>query len=128
MESLTKKSSFFKKQNTLKQLYSKFPLQGAEGVFMSDLEQNIKRINTKLQQLLKNYQLLQKDNKRQSDLIKELQQAKANDREQITALQEKVTILKAAAGKMNEADKKEFEKKISQYIREIDKCIGVLSE
>ena len=95
---------------------------------MSDLEQNIKRINTKLQQLLKNYQLLQKDNKRQSDLIKELQQAKANDREQITALQEKVTILKAAAGKMNEADKKEFEKKISQYIREIDKCIGVLSE
>ena len=128
MESLTKKSSFFKKQNTLKQLYSKFPLQGAEGVFMSDLEQNIKRINTKLQQLLKNYQLLQKDNKRQSDLIKELQQAKANDREQITTLQEKVTILKAAAGKMNEADKKEFEKKISQYIREIDKCIGVLSE
>ena len=95
---------------------------------MSDLEQNIKRINTKLQQLLKNYQLLQKDNKRQSDLIKELQQAKANDREQITTLQEKVTILKAAAGKMNEADKKEFEKKISQYIREIDKCIGVLSE
>ena len=95
---------------------------------MSHLEQNIKRINTKLQQLLKNYQLLQKDNKRQSDLIKELQQAKANDREQITTLQEKVTILKAAAGKMNEADKKEFEKKISQYIREIDKCIGVLSE
>ena len=95
---------------------------------MSDLENNIKRINNKLQQLLKNYQLLQKDNKRQSDLIKELQQAKANDREQITALQEKVTILKAAAGKMNEADKKAFEKKISQYIREIDKCIGVLSE
>ena len=95
---------------------------------MSDLEQNIKRINTKLHQLLKNYQLLQKDNKRQSDLIKELQQAKANDREQITALQEKVTILKAAAGKMNEADKKAFEKNISQYIREIDKCIGVLSE
>ncbi len=95
---------------------------------MSDLEQNIKRINNKLQQLLKNYQLLQKDNERQSDLIKELQQAKANDREQITALQEKITILKAAAGKMNEADKKEFEKNISQYIREIDKCIGILSE
>lgn len=95
---------------------------------MTTLSENIKRINNKLQQLLKNYQLLQKDNKRQSDLIKELQQAKANDREQITALQEKVTILKAAAGKMNEADKKAFEKNISQYIREIDKCIGILSE
>ncbi|MBK8493853.1 MAG: hypothetical protein IPL50_01785 [Chitinophagaceae bacterium] len=95
---------------------------------MNDLEQHIKRINSKLQQLLKNYQLLQKDNQRQSDLIKELQEAKANDRGQITALQEKITILKAAAGKMNDADKKAFEKKISSYIREIDKCIGILSE
>jgi len=95
---------------------------------MSDLEKNIKRINDKLQQLLKNYQLLQKDNKRQIDLIKELQETKEKDREQITALQEKITILKAAAGKMNEADKKAFEKNISQYIREIDKCIGILSE
>jgi uncharacterized phage infection (PIP) family protein YhgE len=95
---------------------------------MSDLEQNIKRINNKLQQLLKNYQLLQKDNKRQSELIAALQEAKEKDKQQLTALQEKVTILKAAAGKMNEADKKEFEKNISQYIREIDKCIGILSE
>ncbi|MBK7557891.1 MAG: hypothetical protein IPO42_07285 [Chitinophagaceae bacterium] len=95
---------------------------------MNELEQHIKRINSKLQQLLKNYQLLQKDNQRQSDLIKELQEAKANDRGQITALQEKITILKAAAGKMNDADKKAFEKNISSYIREIDKCIGILSE
>ena len=95
---------------------------------MSDLEQNIKRINTKLQQLLKNYQLLQKDNKRQSDLIATLQEAKEKDSQQLTALHEKITILKAAVGKMNDADKKEFEKNISQYIREIDKCIGILSE
>lgn len=95
---------------------------------MGNLESNIKRINDKLQQLLKNYQQLQKDNRRQSDLIKELQESKLKDREQIAALQEKVTILKAAAGKMNEADKKAFEKNISQYIREIDKCIGILSE
>jgi DNA repair exonuclease SbcCD ATPase subunit len=95
---------------------------------MSDLEQNIKRINDKLQQLLKNYQLLQKENSRQSELIKQLKEAKEKDTQQITALQEKISILKAATGKMNEADKKEFEKNISQYIREIDKCIGILSE
>jgi len=95
---------------------------------MSVLENNIKRINSKLQQLLKNYQLLQKDNKRQSDLIKELQEAKAKDQEQITALREKITILKATAGKMNETDRKAFEKNISRYIRDIDKCIGILSE
>jgi DNA repair exonuclease SbcCD ATPase subunit len=95
---------------------------------MSDLEQHIKRINDKLQQLLKNYQLLQKENKKQSDFIKELQQAKEKDSQYITTLQEKISILKAATGKMNEADKKTFEKNINQYIREIDKCIGILSE
>lgn len=95
---------------------------------MSDLEQHIKRINDKLQQLLKNYQLLQKENQRQSELIATLQQTKEKDKELIGSLQEKISILKAATGKMNETDKKAFEKNINQYIREIDKCIGILSE
>lgn len=95
---------------------------------MSDLEKNIKRINDKLQQLMKNYQQLQKDNERQSVLIEELTQSKTKAEEQISFLQEQATILKAAAGQMEEADKKEFEKNINRYIREIDKCIGILSE
>lgn len=95
---------------------------------MSNLETNIKRINDKLQQLLKNHQQLQKDNQRQSKLIEELKAAKEKDAQLITSLQEKTGILKAAAGKMDEADKKAFEKNISHYIREIDKCISILSE
>ncbi len=95
---------------------------------MSELEQHIKRINDKLQQLLKNYQQLQKDNERQGKLIDTLQQLKEKDMQQINELQEKVTVLKAASGQMNETDKKEFEKNINRYIREIDKCIGMLSE
>ena len=95
---------------------------------MSVLEENIKRINDKLQQLLKSYRLLQKDNERQTRLIVELQGSKEKDAQHIVALQEQVNILKAAAGQMTETDKKAFEKNISQYIREIDKCIGLLSE
>ncbi len=95
---------------------------------MSVLEENIKRINDKLQQLLKNFRLLQKDNERQSKLIAALQESKEKSAQHIVALQEQVNILKAAAGQMNETDKKAFEKNISQYIREIDKCIGLLSE
>ncbi len=95
---------------------------------MSDLEKNINRINDKLQQLLKNYQLLQKDNGRQSNLIEELTKEKEKSSRQITSLQEQVGILKAATRQMNEADKRAFEKNINQYIREIDKCIGILSE
>lgn len=95
---------------------------------MAELEEHIKRINGKLQQLLKQYQLLQKDNERQSRLIAELQQEKEANTRQISLLKEQVSILKAATGQMNEADKKDFEKTINQYIREIDKCIGLLSE
>ena len=95
---------------------------------MSELEKNIKRINDKLQLLLKNYQLLQKDNERQSKLIAVLERSKENNAQQLSTLQEQVNILKAAGGQMNEADKKAFEKNISLYIRDIDNCIDLLSE
>jgi len=95
---------------------------------MNELEQHIKRVNDKLQLLLKDYQQLQKDNLRQSALIEDLKKSRESSAQQIETLKEQVGILKAAAGKMNESDKKEFEKNINRYIRDIDKCIGILSE
>ena len=95
---------------------------------MGDLDQHIKRINSKLQQLLKNYQQLQKDNQRQTVLIEELKKTKETNTTQIATLKEQLGILKAATGKMNETDRKEFEKNINRYIRDIDKCISILSE
>lgn len=94
---------------------------------MSDLEKNIKRINDKLQQVLKSHQFLQKENKKQIELIKELENSISNNKSEMIALHEKINILKAAAGKMEETDKKAFEKNINQYIREIEKCISILS-
>lgn len=95
---------------------------------MPDLEDHIKRINTKLQQLVKQLQLVQKEN---SQLHLELKTMKHREEEnllQISRLDQQVAILKAATGQMTEGDKKLFEKNINQYIREIDKCIGLLSE
>jgi len=95
---------------------------------MSVLEENIKRINNKLQQLLKQYQLSQKENERKANEINALKEAKENQSKRIEELQQQVLILKSAAGEIKEADKKEFEKYINQYLKEIDKCIGLLSE
>ena len=94
---------------------------------MNDLEQTIKRINGKLQRLVKDYQLLLKENQRKTALIEALQKAKDTNTAQINSLQEQVGILKAATRQMNETDKKAFEKTIGQYIKEIDKCIDLLS-
>lgn len=103
-------------------------MEGHTDIVLPELEDHIKRINAKLQQLLKQYQQLRRDNERQSKLIAELQQLKENNAEQIDTLQQQVTILKSAAGNMNATDKAAFEKLISQHIREIDKCIALLSE
>lgn len=95
---------------------------------MSVLVENIKRINGKLQQLLKQYQLLQKENEQLKSMVQQLKVSQENDLLRINQLEQQVGILKSAAGKMNEADRKLYEKQLNQYIREIDKCIGLLSE
>ena len=95
---------------------------------MSEIEDHIKRVSNKLQQLLKQYLFLQKENERLKESVKELKIAKEQETEQIGRLQQQVSILKTSIGQMTESDKKIFEKQINQYIKEIDKCIGLLSE
>ncbi|HEU4634120.1 MAG TPA: hypothetical protein VFS22_09060 [Flavisolibacter sp.] len=92
------------------------------------VDQQFNTISDKLQQLLKQYNRLQKENER---LRGELQRAQDNEivsQQKMEALQQQIIILKTASGELNEKDKKEFEKKINQYIREIDKCISFLSQ
>jgi predicted nuclease with TOPRIM domain len=95
---------------------------------MTDISQQLKRINEKLQQVLKNNQLLLKENER---LGAELQLAKdtsAGHLKQVDELQQKISLLKLATGQMLETDKKELEKRLNLYIREIDRCITMLGE
>lgn len=48
--------------------------------------------------------------------------------EQIQALRTQVDVLKLNAGELVMADKKEIEKKINTYLKEIDRCIALLGE
>ena len=95
---------------------------------MNPLEQHIQRINEKIQQLLKQYRTSQKENEK---LRKELADLKGLHQErsrQLEALEEKVAILKTATNNMSETDKKDLEKRLNHYIKEIDRCIALLSE
>jgi poly-D-alanine transfer protein DltD len=95
---------------------------------MGILENDIKRVNDKLQQLLRQYTALQKENEKLKALVKKSLEEKEHSQQQMEQLQQQVTILKTAAGQLSETDKKEFERKINQYIKEVDKCITLLSE
>ncbi len=95
---------------------------------MSDLELHIKNFSSKFHQLLKQYRSLQKENEQLLSVVKELKEVNVANTARIDQLKQQTAILKTAAGSMNEEEKKAFEKNINQYIREIDKCIALLSE
>ncbi len=95
---------------------------------MAVVEENISRLNQKLQQLLKQYLFLRKENEKLRLTVANLQTARELETEKISKLEQQVSILKSSIGQMKEPDKKIFEKQINQYIKEIDKCIGLLSE
>jgi chromosome segregation ATPase len=95
---------------------------------MSSTEQQLKRIQDKLQQLLKQHTALQKDNNRLKNELDTAQQKLTAQQKATDELKQQVSILKLNAGEMNETDKKEFEKRINGYLKEIDRCIAMLGE
>ncbi|HMC85985.1 MAG TPA: hypothetical protein VKI61_10680 [Chitinophagaceae bacterium] len=95
---------------------------------MNPLEQHIQRINEKLQQLLKQYRASQKENEKLKKELSDIRELQAERTRQMDDLEQKVAILKTATNNMNEEDKKDLEKRINHYIKEIDRCISMLSE
>lgn len=92
------------------------------------MEEQIKRIQEKIQQLLKHQHLLQKENKELKVVLEKMRAESSQQQDIIQDLKQKVEILKISSGKWEEGDKKQFEKRINSYIREIDRCITLLSE
>ncbi len=95
---------------------------------MSQLEAHIRSVNEKLQQLLKKYVALKKENESLTNKLAQLKQNEEISSEAIAELKLKVIILQVASGSMAESDQKEFEKRINTYIKEIDKCMTMLSD
>jgi hypothetical protein len=90
------------------------------------MEQQLQRIQEKLQHLLKLFSVLKKENSR---LIEELaaSHSKAEEYQKMADnLKQQVGILQLGTGEMNDTEKKEFEKRINTYLKEIDRCITLL--
>ena len=95
---------------------------------MNATEQQLKRIQDKVQQMLKHQAALQKENAR---LREELDNSKAHSgiqEKDIEVLRQQVDVLRMGTNGMNAGEKKELEKRINGYLKEIDRCIALLSE
>lgn len=95
---------------------------------MSTTEQHLKQIQDKLQQLLKQYAAVQKENGKLKEELESIKQKTSAQQKNVDDLKQQVGVLKLNAGEMSEADKKEFEKRITIYVKEIDRCIAMLSK
>lgn len=93
-----------------------------------NVDQQFTLLGDKLQQLLRQYNRLQKEAEELKEKLKESKKREAAMQNKADELQQQVSILKLAAGEMTEKDKKVFERRLNKYIREIDKTIAYLSE
>jgi hypothetical protein len=95
---------------------------------MTELEVQVKRINEKLQLLLRRHEAVLKENEKLKKENRESRDYREDHSTKLEQLQQQVEILKASKGEMEEGEKKAFEKRLGQYIREIDRCIALLGE
>jgi len=93
---------------------------------MELLEQHLKRIQEKLQQVLKEYASLQKENLHLRNELDQTKQNSLQNMQMTDQLKQQVEVLKISSGIWDAKDKKEFEKRINQYIKDIDRCIAIL--
>ena len=103
-------------------------MQKSENNLINQPEESISRVYGKVQQMLKQYDVLQKENDRNKKSIETLNKKLAEYEKNINLMQQQNLVLKASVASMTENDKKEMEQKINHYIRSIDKCISLLSK
>ena len=93
---------------------------------MADVEQQIHRVEEKVQQLLKLYQSGQKEvqrlQKENAKLTHDLQLRTT----QADELHQKIDTLKLNTLSMDAEAKKDLEKRINTYLKDIDKCLALL--
>ncbi len=96
-----------------------------EGV---ETEGQIRRIQDKLQQLLRQRDLLLKENEKLKEELRRSQGEQSDNARRLEQLQQQVEILRVTKVTMSDGEKKELEKRLGNYIREIDRCIAMLGE
>jgi chromosome segregation ATPase len=101
---------------------------GKQGPPAGEAELRVRRIQEKLQQLLRQRDLLLKENGKLRDELRQLQQDHTDQTTRLEQLQQQVEIVKATKTAMSEGEKRALEKRLGLYIREIDRCIAMIGE
>ena len=90
--------------------------------------ERIDQIKAKAATLARQYKTLESEHAKLRSEIERRDATEAQWRERTQALEKQLQLLKAASGLADDKGRKELEKRINHYIREIDRCITLLGE
>lgn len=93
---------------------------------MADLNKHINQLKSLLQLLLKQHMAIVRENLQLNKIVNDLNQKVVSQKVHVEKLQQEQLILKASLDTMDESEKKNLEKKINGYIRNIEKSISLL--
>jgi ribosome-binding ATPase YchF (GTP1/OBG family) len=88
----------------------------------------IQEIKQKLEGLLKHYAGLQKKYAAQEVQLQKLEKENKEQMNAVELLKQQNFLLKSAVQDLDPSEKKQFDQKIGDYIKTIDKAIALLSE
>ena len=95
---------------------------------MTQPEIQLKRVHEKILLLLKQHQSLQKENERLKEDLRKMQVRGDLLTQDAEKFRHQADVLKLSGRGLEEPDKKMLEKRLNQYVREIDKCIALVQE
>jgi chromosome segregation ATPase len=93
---------------------------------MEDMQDQIQRIESKVHQLLKEYNNAQKEIHRLQKENEHLSMQLQSQTEQANQLHQRVDTQTLSGSKMEDKAKKDLEKRINTYLKDIDKCLALL--
>jgi len=93
---------------------------------METMQEQIQRIETKVQQLLKEYNNAQKEIQRLQKENLQLSQQLQSRTDQANVLNQRIDTQNFIGTNLEEKAKKDLEKRINTYLKDIDKCLALL--
>lgn len=94
---------------------------------MGPINERLEQFQLKLSQLLKQHVVLQKENNQLKKENAKLKSQLESKEQQMAQLQNQHDALKLSKDGFSEEEKKELEKKIDAYVKEIDYCLSILN-
>jgi uncharacterized protein YjcR len=95
---------------------------------MTPVADHIARLNAKLSKLIRQFRALEREHEKVKAELERRIAAEEELRLRHAALEQQLAVLKASSGVSDELSRRELERKLSVYIKEIDRCIALLGD